>query len=673
MGSVLQSEEFKTKNDSIEARIEYMTVNHSPFNLQSGLLVFLYLRNTNAQTGTVYTDNATFSLSSGTKKADFIKNGFLSVPYIDGQKWCKVGAVVLNGFQHTKKLLGGTECNVNVTLNGSTAKTDFGVSKTFNVDLDSLYLGRTEDNSSNQAHPAYYDTTLSKMTLGDTVSFKIKKDWKNVRQKIRYFFGDSSNNYKCFFDNSGCTNALHDSENDEFVVYNSVNTGTQDYYFNLLKGDSSFTELNRVNQVRCRDTEMCVIILESYIGLFSEYLGNRVLLVTVNLPDKYKPSVVPGAVDVINANETVNGWGIALQGFSKAQTSCQATPSVNSDNAQIVKYEISIQGGSSAATNEVETDIFRTSGTKTFAYKATDSRGRTAEATKTLTVYPYFLPEVSFAELYRCDENGKKADKGSCLRVEPLSYFASCNGNNEVTFTCNWKKMNDATFDVNNEIEVSSSGTIIDAGLLDTSSYVVVLGIKDSLNGYSESISQLTSGKVLLHFNIGGNSVGIGMYNYVDNSCKIGYDLFLGEQKYAPVDYVIKSGKITKGTGKYYQRTEKKFENFDDITWKYEKYFSGKVELWGTCKIESLPPDETGKTYVFIYTTIPEIDDQLIIDKNSCDLMYVGGVSDELALLSKGTTDGYSGSGYIAFLLYRSEPWTTISPTINFHVTAIPK
>lgn len=583
MGSGLSSKKFDTNNPSIKAKIEYMTVNHNPVYLQSGLLAFLYLKNTNAEVGTVYTDNATFSLTLGTKKGNFIEKSFLSVPYIDGQKWCKVGVVFLNGFVHTEnKVLGvstgTTSCSLDLKLTGTTTGINFGANFNSTIELDSLYLGRLEGNAwgKAEAHPSFFDTTLSNMTLGETKSFKIQKNWANVVQKIRYFWGDSHNDYNCFFMDSSCGTKLQSNDgissgiNDEFVVGDSNTGGNQTYYFNLLKGDVEYNELTRANQVLCRDSEKCVIILESYIGATKEYLGNRVLLVDVNLPSKYKPAVTPGTIETINdSNDIVKGWNIALQSYSKAKTSCSAVPSVSDDNAQIVKYEISIQGGSSAETNEVKTDIFSTSGTKTFVYKATDSRGRTAEATQTLMVHPYFLPEVSFAEIYRCDESGAKADKGSYLRIKPLSYFASCNKNNQVSFKCWWKKTSDETYDETNPAEVLASGSKINASLVETSSYDIKVRITDTLGAYTESITSLTSGRVLLHFNKGGKSVGIGMYNYDDNTCKFGYDFLLGE---TDIEDYIKE---------IVPRADYIVETNTSGNWTYRKWNSGIAELWG--------------------------------------------------------------------------------------------
>jgi hypothetical protein len=143
----------------------------------------------------------------GTKKGNFIEKSFLSVPYIDGQKWCKVGVVFLNGFVHTKNnYKKTTSCSLDLKLTGTTTGIDFGAELNSTIELDSLYLGRLEGNTLGKAvaHPSFFDTTLSNMTLGETKSFKIQKNWANVIQKIRYFWGDSHNDYNCFFMDSSC-------------------------------------------------------------------------------------------------------------------------------------------------------------------------------------------------------------------------------------------------------------------------------------------------------------------------------------------------------------------------------------------------------------------------------------------------------------------------------------
>lgn len=701
MGSKLKTIEFNTNHSAIKAKIEYMTVNHNPFILESGLLVFLYLKN-NSATECIYTDNATFSLTAGDKTGNFIKEGFLSVPYTDSDKWHRIGVVFLNRFQHTiNKVLGivtGTSCSLNLKLIGKTTGVDFGVVFDKTIDLDSLYMKRLADNSlgRSEAHPSFFDTTLSSMILGETKSFKIKKNWKNVYQRIRYFWGDSLNDYNCFFTDSSCETKLQSNDgivsgnDDTFIVGGSSEAGSESYYFNLLKGDVIYDELSRVNQVLCSNTAMCAIVLESYVGT-NEYLGNRVLLVDVKLPEKYKPKVIPGDINVLNSNETIKTWDIALQGYSRAETFCSAVQAVMGDNAQIVKYEISILGGISTAAENITTDIFSTSGKKTFKYKATDSRGRTAESTNTLTVYPYFLPEVSFAELYRCDEKGVKADKGSWFWVKPLSYFASCNSKNKVIFTCRWKKVNETAFDENNQVTVSSSGTIINANLIDTSSYDVALGIEDSLSGYTESISPLTSGRVLMHFNVGGKSVGIGMYNYTDNSCKIGFDFLLGELgineyiRAMVADSVIEKGLIEDGIGTWckFKDGATDWTTTFTVVWYYEKYESGKVVLYGTAQIENIEPYGTGNNYTRIRFVTPTVNGKKLTLQNGHRYLEKSGSADcntadsgvKTASWLIKNKNGMNSSENFEYMFYRPETWTAgeISPMLNIKIVAIPK
>lgn len=689
MGSELRSIEFDTNNSSIKAKVEYMTVEHRLDVMKSGFLAFLFLKNTSSNE-IISSNNATFKLTANGQTRNFISNKFFSLFKND---WQKVGVVVFYNIDHQKVNDSTTKCNLSIKITGTAPGILDSLNYSATVNLDSLNLNRAAGD--NQAHPTYINKSTANITLGETVEFTATRDWENVYHKVRYFWGNHNDDYKCLFSDVNCTKASQTSDKDcvdvgERNILNMLSKkGETKFYFNLLKGDDNFSEINRSNEVINKDSETCVLVFESYIGfeietvvplvIKGEYLGNRVLLVDVKLPSKYKPEVTPKAIEVINTNDTVTNWGIALQGYSKAKTSFSSVKAISGDNAQIIKQEISIQGGSSAATNEVVTDIFSSSDEKTFKYKATDSRGRTAEATKTLMVHQYFLPEVSFAELYRCDENGAKTDKGRWLWVKPLSYFASCNKNNEVSFRCWWKKTSDETYNETNSVEVLASGSEINASLDETLSYDIKVRITDSLGAYTESITSLTSGRVLLHFNVGGQSMGIGMYNYDPNTCKVGYDFLLGETdindyiKSYVNDFVIEKGKIENGEGIWLQKSENSVK-FSGITWRYEKYLSGKVELWGNCCLPNIKPYFVNANYNYVRPEIPKLNNELLVSETTHDLVFVGGDSDSLALLSKGDTTGFSSTRF-DFLFFRIETWTqgSVNPVVNFHITAIPK
>ena len=676
MSSKWKEYEFDVTGSTLRAKVEYLTVNHQPNALKADLLVFLYLKQTNTSAPLVFSKNATIKVSSSganvTNTWHFTNSEFLSVPSTG--EWYKVGASILQGFAYTEKktILGvvveKSKCTPTLTISGSVGGVNIYDSRMITFED----LPERKD----VARATFVNTKNQTLSVREKSTFTIRLNDSNSYCRIRYYWGNTKGGYDCILNSSDYE--VHDTASDYITTLNQ----SFDSNLNLnLKIDllHSHTSLSRANEIPNKARDMCAVILETYQG--GKYLGNTLFHLYFKVEDEFKPLINDEDInlEVINENEVVKPWNIPLQGYSKAKATCIAHPSITDDNAQIAGYEISFDNGDYSASDELVTNIFQTAGIKTFRFRAFDSRGRSAEITKSLNIYQYFPPEVSFDQLYRCDINGNKADKGEYLFVKPLSLFASCNGNNSVEIKCAWKKVNETAFTEENFADVSFDGTIIAAQLSNISSYDVVLSIEDRLKAGTGTQKPLASGKVLLHFNIGGQSIGIGMYNYDPNTCKVGYDFLLGETdiddyiKSYVNDFVIEKGKIENGEGVWLQSGESSV-NFSGITWRYEKYLSGKVELWGNCYLPNIKPYSVNASYNYVRPEIPKINNKLLVSETTHDLVFVGGDSDSLALISKGGTTGFSSSRF-DFLFFRIGTWTqgSVNPVVNFHITAIPK
>lgn len=567
MSSEWKEYEFDVTGSTLKAKVEYLTVNHQPKDLKADLLVFLYLKQTNPSAPLVFSKSATIKVSSSgakiTNNWSFVNSEFISVPSTG--EWYKVGGAILQGFVYTEKktflgvVIEKSKCTPTLTIRGSLGGVSIYDSRTITLEDLPERTDITRATFVNSITQTYY--------VGDEATFAIKLSDRNNYCRIRYYWGSTDDSYDCVLNSSG--SEIHDTASDYITTLNQ----SFDSNLNLnLKIDllHSHTSLSRANEIPNKARDMCVVILETYQG--GKYLGNTLFHLYFKVEDEFKPLINDEDItlEVINENDVVKPWNIPLQGYSKVKATCNGQQSITGDNAQIAGYEISFDNGDHSASNELVTNIFQTAGNKTFRFRAFDSRGRSAERTKSLNIYQYFSPEVSFDKLYRCDENGNKADKGEYLFVKPLSLFASCNGNNTVEIKCAWKKVNETAFTEENFADVSSDGTIIAAQLSKISSYDVVLFIKDRLKEGTGTQKPLASGKVLLHFNAGGKSMGIGMYNYDDNTCKVGYDFLLGEtdiedyiKEIVPrADYIVETNTTSDG-------------------WTYRKWNSGIAELWG--------------------------------------------------------------------------------------------
>lgn len=95
--------------------------------------------------------------------------------------------------------------------------------------------------------------------------------------------------------------------------------------------------------------------------------------------------------------------------------------------ATLKSYSIT-GGGYTGSTAEYTTGVLNTAGTTTFTGKVTDSRGRTASKTVSVTVEDYAPPVIRSASAARCDASGSLQDDGAYVLVTHSLTYSSLGG-----------------------------------------------------------------------------------------------------------------------------------------------------------------------------------------------------------------------------------------------------
>ena len=153
---------------------------------------------------------------------------------------------------------------------------------------------------------------------------------------------------------------------------------------------------------------------------------------TVSVPSTVKPSISAFTAVPHSANNTVEGWGVAVQGYSYLTLAVTATAGTGASIANIAFTGHGITQSSTATTGN--TAVVTSTGTLTYNVTVTDSRGRTESATVNITVYEYANPTINSLESVRCYSNGTPSDtEGDYIKSFPIFVFSSVNGNNSLS------------------------------------------------------------------------------------------------------------------------------------------------------------------------------------------------------------------------------------------------
>jgi len=263
----------------------------------------------------------------------------------------------------------------------------------------------------------------------------------------------------------------------------------------------------------------CTITCTTYNG--SSQIGSAktsTFTITVNsadIPTISNVSVVPQ-----NTNSVVNGWGIYLQGYSKAKI--QVTGASGVYGSSIKSYKV-VYNGSTSTTHPYTTPVFDSAGTKSATVYAIDSRGRSSSGyTINWGVVSYAKPTLSSVSTYRSLSDGTKDDSGTYIAVKGAASCSDCSKNNSVSLRCRYKTKA-GSYGEYIDIVANTLSVIGDGNVLVTTSYIVEVSAIDILGSVATIQLSIPTKKVALNFMDEVKGAGIGKYAEKENVLQVGF------------------------------------------------------------------------------------------------------------------------------------------------------
>ncbi len=252
---------------------------------------------------------------------------------------------------------------------------------------------------------------------------------------------------------------------------------------------------------------VCTLILDTYSG--NTKIGTASYPFTLYVPTSAVPSVSSFAVSIVNDNPVVQGWGVAVKGYTKLQWNAVASGAYGST---IKKYAFAA-GGLTGSDASGTTGIIQTAGSVIPSIKATDSRGRTAsKSADAIEVYDYAAPNVANAAAYRCDENGNADEAGTHVRITLTANISSVGGRNSAVLQYRYRL---AGGSFGSWIDFTS-GTIL-SGFDVENSYEFELRVVDALGMDKVASAIVPTESVWLNGRDGGKGAAFGKYAEEDD------------------------------------------------------------------------------------------------------------------------------------------------------------
>lgn len=251
------------------------------------------------------------------------------------------------------------------------------------------------------------------------------------------------------------------------------------------------------------------IYCDTYNG--STKIGTTSLAMTGTVPDSMKPTLNSFDIAMVNDNSVINGWGVAVAGFTKVKLTATATAQ---HSATVKSFTLS---NSVATTQNVSSlnytsGVITKSGNLSFTCSAKDSRAKSSDSsTQQMTFLAYSEPSINSFTVKRSSINAKLID------VIVNYTFASVNNHNTASAVLKYKKANEANWATYpTPITNGSTVTLADLELAEEYSYNIQLVVTDALGKTDVVEAFLSTIDVLMDFSDGGKGIGIGKISEKD-------------------------------------------------------------------------------------------------------------------------------------------------------------
>jgi hypothetical protein len=257
--------------------------------------------------------------------------------------------------------------------------------------------------------------------------------------------------------------------------------------------------------------------------------SSKTFTVTVPNNSSTKPTVTMSLAPVDSLGDAFSA--LYIQGKSKVKATLSASGKYG---ATITSYKMYI--GGKEYGSPYQSGYLSTPGTVTITGRAYDSRGYYNDIKTDITVIPYSKPQIKNVTASRCDSSGNLTDSGTHLKIEAKrSYSPVVSGGVQKNFCAiryRYKTAEASSYSAWTTILASSSldsdeivtGALLNGALLTTKTYVVQVGVVDTIGGYANTTDTIPTDKVYMHRDGSRNALAIGKYVEKDNCVDIADD-----------------------------------------------------------------------------------------------------------------------------------------------------
>lgn len=242
-------------------------------------------------------------------------------------------------------------------------------------------------------------------------------------------------------------------------------------------------------------------------------LGSREFAFNVMADGSLAPVIQSHSVSPVGTD-----LGVYIKGVTKAAYSMTAA---GQQGATIAEYKLSFAGQTATGASG-QTGLLTSAGSLSPVFTVKDSRGLVTTLTlPEVTVYDYFAPTLTLAEVYRSKENGTEDDAGTYAAVNAKADYASVGGKNSLTLRVRSKESDAGWGDTYTTLTADRVNVL--PGFAESKSYEVEVSAKDAVGGEKTVVFTIPTAAAAFHIKEGGTGAAFGKYATEDDVLDIAW------------------------------------------------------------------------------------------------------------------------------------------------------
>ena len=247
-------------------------------------------------------------------------------------------------------------------------------------------------------------------------------------------------------------------------------------------------------------------------------IGTKTTTVTLQVPS----SVVP-TISGVTLSDATSGIAAQFGTYVQSKSALKVQISASSQYGATIRSYSTTVLGTTYTGSSVTTSPLGQSGTVEVSIKVTDSRGRTATTTRSISVIAYSAPRITSFSADRVDSSGNADDEGTHLKVTLALSISPVGNKNTKQYKLLYKRKSDTSYtalQTTTPSDYSYSGTLtFTASSYPEFSSDYGYDIRLQVSDYFTSVNsddELQTAAVWLDLNISGKGVGIGKVSEKD-------------------------------------------------------------------------------------------------------------------------------------------------------------